>query len=105
MAPYPYLAVKLPYTIIIEPWEVLIALKNKSTYVRAYTELFVNELSKKCNIIYWTQYMPNLIDKYLEYLPKGENIYTLYRYHCRYVISCITIGKLKLFKITLENWM
>ncbi len=85
MAPHPYLSLAFPQTIVIEPWGVLIAMKNSNFYIRAHAELFINELSKKCNIIYWTDLMPIDADKLLSQLPKKPNIHMLYKYHCKHV--------------------
>ena len=71
-------------TFVIEPWGILFARKDKSTYVRAHAEFFLLEMSKHCNIVYWSDQMPKDIDDLLEKLPAGK---WLYRYHCIYVHS------------------
>lgn len=83
MAPSPYLD-PLPKkkTLVIEPWEVLVALKGSTTYIRSYTDTFLKEIAKYWNIVYWTDLMPDPVDDLLEKLPSGK---VLYRYHCRYV--------------------
>ena len=39
MAPSPYLeSLPMKKTLVVEPWEVLLALKGATTYIRAYTD-------------------------------------------------------------------
>lgn len=83
MAPTPYLSLPKQKTLVIEPWEVLFAMKGESTYIRAYSESLLSEAAKHWNIVYWTDLMPDKIDDLLEKLPQGS---ILYRYHCRYVL-------------------
>jgi len=87
MAPSPYLE-SLPFqkTLVIEPWEVLLAIKGATTYIRAYTDTLLREVGKHWNIVYWTDLMPDIIDPLLEKLPPGK---VLYRYHCRFVKLCL----------------
>lgn len=47
---------------MIEPWEVLFAVKDTNTYLRAYSEQFLTEIGRHWNIIYWTDLMPEKID-------------------------------------------
>jgi hypothetical protein len=74
-------------TLVIEPWGVLFARKDKSTYVRAHADFFLSEVSKHWNLVYWSDLMPKDIDDLLEKLPPGR---WLYRYHCLYVLSCLS---------------
>jgi hypothetical protein len=84
MAPSPYLEdLPMKRTIVIEPWEVILALKGSTTYIRSYCDTFLKEMSKYCNIVYWTDCMPDFIDNLVDKLPPGK---VLYRYHCRYVL-------------------
>lgn len=41
MVPAPYLALKQKATIVIEPWQVLLASKRSKIFIRAYTEVFI----------------------------------------------------------------
>ena len=52
-------------TLVIEPWGVLFARKDKSTYIRAHTDFFLFEISKYWNIVYWSDLMPKDIDDLL----------------------------------------
>lgn len=83
MAPSPYLD-PLPKqkTLVIEPWEVLVALKGSTTYIRSYTDTFLKQIANYWNIVYWTDLMPDPVDDLLQKLPPGK---VLYRYHCRFV--------------------
>lgn len=82
MAPTPYLCLPKTRTLVIEPWEVLFALKGENTYIRAYTETLLTEVEKHWNVVYWSDLMPDQLDDLLEKLPSASK---LYRYHCRYV--------------------
>ena len=84
MAPSPYLeSLPMQKNMVIEPWEVLLALKGATTYIRAYCDTLLREVGKHWNIVYWTDLMPDVIDPLIDKLPPGK---VLYRYHCRYVI-------------------
>lgn len=58
VAPAPYLSMRGGRTLVIEPWEVLFALKGANTYMRAYAGTFLREISKTWNIVYWTDLLP-----------------------------------------------
>ena len=55
--------------MVIEPWEVLFAVKGANIYIRAYAEMFLAEVGKHWNIVYWTDMMPEQIDELTKKLP------------------------------------
>ena len=57
-------------------------MKSETTFIRAYSDQFLKEISKHCNIEYWTDLMPSQINPLLEKMPAGC---ILYRYHCKFV--------------------
>jgi TFIIF-interacting CTD phosphatase-like protein len=59
-------------------------MRDGTAFVRAYTEQFITTLSKYCNIVYWTDLMPDQINPLLQKLPKAHH---LFQYHCRRVIK------------------
>ena len=66
MPPAPYIKMlEKKKTLVIEPWGVLFARKGKNTYIRAHTELFLSEVEKHWNIVYWSDLMPKDIDDLL----------------------------------------
>jgi hypothetical protein len=85
LPPAPYFGYfQMKRTLVIEPWGVLFAKKDSSTFVRAHTELFLSEVGKHWNLVYWSDLMPNEVDDLLGRLPAGR---CLYRYHCLHVLS------------------
>jgi hypothetical protein len=45
-------------------------------------------MAKYCNIVLWTDKMPEEIDPIMEILlPKRDNVYRLYQYHCTFEAS------------------
>ena len=84
IAPAPYLNLQNRKTLVIEPWHVLVSMRDGTAFVRAYTEQFITTLSKYCNIVYWTDLMPDQINPLLQKLPTAHH---LFQYHCRRVIK------------------
>ena len=80
--PGPYLKLKYPKTIVIEPWGVLVYRKNEKLVIRAHTGKFLAEVSDGCNLIFWTELMPKDADIITSLLPIKDSIHWLYRYHC-----------------------
>jgi hypothetical protein len=35
---------------------------KEKVYIRAYADQFLSELNQKCNIVFWSDKMPNQID-------------------------------------------
>lgn len=74
--------------------------KNSKLVIRAHTGKFLAEISDSCNIIFWTELMPKDAEILTNLFPVKDNVYWLYRYHCRQV-NAHNIGRKR---TSSSNW-
>ena len=47
----------------MDPAKILVYSGKEKVYIRAFAEKFLYELNQKCNIVFWSDKMPNKIDR------------------------------------------
>lgn len=87
ISPNPYLNTvydQEKYTVVIEPYGILLVFQNGRTFYRQLARKFIDYLCKHFEVILWTWMMPADIDPWLDQIDTEGLCRRLYKYHCKH---------------------